>query len=75
MTRHVHLLPTPGETLEDPILADHVDSAASSLKSTSLIRSGFRAVLPESRLLGVIGRPAPDRRRPLLERLPAYRVR
>jgi len=59
---------------DDPILADHTDYATSGLKSPSLIRLGFLAVLPESRLLGVIGVLAPDRHRRLLERLSAFLV-
>lgn len=60
---------------DDPILADHDDYTASGLKSPSLIRLGFLAVLPESRLLGVIGALAPDRHRRLLERLSGYLLR
>jgi len=39
------------------------------LKAPSLIRLGFLAVLPESRLLGAIGTLAPERHRRLLDRL------
>ena len=60
---------------DDPILADHADYATSGLKSPSLILLGCLAVLPESRLLGVIGIFAPDRHRRLLDRLSAYLVR
>jgi mRNA interferase MazF len=60
---------------DDPILADHADYSASGLKSPSLIRLGFLAVLPDNRLLGIIGTLAPDRHRRLLERLSSYLVR
>ncbi|MBK1722153.1 type II toxin-antitoxin system PemK/MazF family toxin [Thiocystis violacea] len=60
---------------DDPILTDHADYATSGLKSPSLIRLGFLAVLPERRLLGVIGTLAPDRHRRLLDRLSAYLIK
>jgi len=57
---------------DEAILADHDDYTASGLKSPSLIRLGFLAVLPESRLIGAIGTLAPDRHRRLLGRLATY---
>jgi mRNA interferase MazF len=48
------------------------DFSASGLKAASLIRLGFRAVLPEDRLLGAIGALAPERHQRLLGRLSAY---
>lgn len=45
------------------------DYAASGLKAPSLVRLGFLAVLPESRLLGAIGAIAPERHQRLLTRL------
>ena len=60
---------------DDPIQADHDDYAPSGRKSPSLIRWGFLAVLPESRLLGVIGLLAPERQRRRLERVSVCLVR
>jgi len=57
---------------DDAILADHDDYTSSGLKSPSLIRLGFLAVLSESRLIGAIGTLAPDRHRRLLGRLATY---
>ena len=57
------------EGFDDPIRPGHDDYAASGLQAPSLIRLGFLAVLPESRLLGVIGALAPARHRRLLDRL------
>ena len=57
------------EGFDDPIRPGHDDYAASGLKAPSLIRLGFLAVLPESRLLGAIGTLAPERHRRLLDRL------
>lgn len=54
---------------DDPIQLEHDDYAASVLKTPSLIRLGFLAVLPEGRLLGAIGSLAPERHRRLLDRL------
>jgi mRNA interferase MazF len=45
---------------------------ASGLKAPSLIRLGFLAVLPESRLLGTIGTIAPALHERLLDRLRAH---
>jgi mRNA interferase MazF len=41
-------------------------------QAPSLIRLGFIAVLPESRLLGLLGAISPDRHRRLLQRLSAF---
>jgi mRNA interferase MazF len=57
------------EGFDDPIRPEHDDYVTSGLKAASLIRLGFLAVLPESRLLGVIGTLAPERHRRLLDRL------
>jgi mRNA interferase MazF len=57
------------EGFDDSIRPEHDDYAASGLKAASLIRLGFLAVLPESRLLGAIGTLAPERHRRLLDRL------
>ena len=57
------------EGFDDPIRPGHDDYATSGLKAPSLIRLGFLAVLPESRLLGAIGTLAPERHQRLLDRL------
>jgi mRNA interferase MazF len=48
------------------------DFTASGVKSASLIRLGFLAVLPASSLSGKIGQIAPERHRRLLERLASH---
>jgi mRNA interferase MazF len=45
------------------------DFPTSGLKAASLIRLGFLAVLPTSRLLGVIGRISSERHQRLLQNL------
>lgn len=57
------------EGFDDPIGPEHDDYTASGLKAPSLIRLGFLAVLPEGRLLGVIGSLGQERHRRLLDRL------
>ena len=57
------------EGFDDPSRPGDDDFVASGLKAPSLIRLGFLAVLPESRLLGIIGAIAPPRHRRLLDRL------
>jgi mRNA interferase MazF len=46
---------------DDSIISGHVDFESSGLKAPSLIRLGFLTVVPEARLLGVIGSLAPER--------------
>ena len=54
----------------DELIDQHAtDFARSGLKSASLIRLGFLAVLPKASFLGSIGSIAPDRHRRLLARL------
>lgn len=48
------------------------DFPASGLKAASLIRLGFLAVLPASRLMGAIGTLGAERQRRLLGRLSHY---
>lgn len=50
------------------------DFRNSGLISDSLVRLGFLAVLPQSRLLGSIGSISRDRHKRLLERLSRYLV-
>ena len=52
-------------------LADS-DFAASGLKSTSLIRLGFLAVLPRTSIIGSIGKISSERHKRLLRRLSEY---
>jgi mRNA interferase MazF len=58
-------------------VVDQTDSdfAASGLRTTSLIRLGFLAVLPRSAVIGSIGLVSPERHNRLLARLSAYLVR
>ena len=60
---------------DEPILGQDADFVASGLKAPSLVRLGFLAVLPETRLLGSIGTIGPERHRHLLKRLSTYLVR
>ena len=53
----------------------HPDFLASGLRSASLIRLGFLAVLPRSALIGSIGSISPDRHKRLLKKLSDYLVR
>jgi len=48
------------------------DFAATGLRTTSLIRLGFLAVLPRSSVVGSIGSVSPERHRRLLTRLSDY---
>lgn len=57
---------------DDLILAQDEDYTTSGLKAPSLIRLGFLAILPETRLLGRIGAIAPERHRRLLACLCAH---
>jgi mRNA interferase MazF len=54
---------------DDLIRAGDSDFAASGLKSSSLIRVGYLAVLPTSSFIGRIGTVSIERHRHLLERL------
>ena len=51
------------------------DFAISGLKSESLVRLGFLAVLPRSRIAGSIGSIASERHQKLLKTLSDYLVR
>lgn len=48
------------------------DFAATGLRTTSLIRLGFLAVLPRSAVIGSIGSVSPERHKRLLTRLSDY---
>ncbi|MFN2455043.1 MAG: type II toxin-antitoxin system PemK/MazF family toxin [Pyrinomonadaceae bacterium] len=51
------------------------DFPSSGLKSESLVRLGFLAVLPRSRIVGSIGSISPERHKRLLKTLSDYLVR
>src|SRR5215210_8397805 len=51
------------------------DFSSSGLKSESLIRLGFMAVLPSSRIAGSIGSISPERHKRLLKTLSDYLVK
>jgi mRNA interferase MazF len=58
-------------------IVDQTDSdfAATGLRTNSLIRLGFLAVLPRSAVIGSIGSVSPQRHRRLLRRLSDYLTR
>lgn len=59
----------------DEIIAPNdSDFAASSLVGKSLIRLGFLTVVPQSRIVGVIGAISSERHRGLLEKLSDYLI-
>lgn len=51
------------------------DFAGTGLRTTSLIRLGFLAVLPRSAVIGSIGSISPERHKRLLMRLSDYLIR
>ena len=51
-----------------------LDFAATNLRTTSLIRLGFLAVIPRSAVIGSIGSVSPDRHKRLLKRLSDYLI-
>lgn len=57
---------------DEIIERSHADYAMSGLKSPSLIRLGFLAVLPASAFVGSIGSISRERHRHLLRRLSEY---
>jgi mRNA interferase MazF len=59
-------------SFDETIEPSHSDFAASGVKSASLIRLGFLAILPVSSLSSKIGQIAPKRHRRLLERLTSH---
>jgi len=58
-------------------VVDQTDSdfATTGLRTTSLIRLGFLAVLPRSAVIGSIGSVSPERHKRLLTRLSDYLIR
>lgn len=57
---------------DEIISSSDADFVASGFKSESLVRLGFLAVLPRSRVMGAIGEISAERRRRLLKRLSDY---
>lgn len=66
ISTQLHLL---APELDELITPDDPDYRTSGLKSTSLVRLGYLAVLPHSEFKGRIGAVAPDRMSRLLLRL------
>jgi mRNA interferase MazF len=60
---------------DELISPSDADFAASGLRSESLIRLGFLAVLPRSSIIGAMGSVSPRRHRRLLKRLSDYLVK
>jgi mRNA interferase MazF len=60
---------------DEIISPSDADFAASGLRSESLIRLGFLAVLPRSSIIGSIGSLSSERHRRLLKRLSDYLVK
>ena len=54
---------------DEIISSEHKDFKSSGLLSKSLIRLGFLAVLPRSRIMGSIGSISPERHKRLLKTL------
>ncbi len=63
------------EGFDDILSTSDVDFAASGLKSASLIRLSFLAVLPNNRIPGSIGVISRERHRRLLKTLSDYLVK
>lgn len=57
---------------DELITQEDSDFAASGLVANSLVRLGFLAVIPHSKLIGSIGSISPDRHKRLLENLSNY---
>jgi len=63
------------KNFDDLITASDGDFVSSGLKGESLIRLGFLAVVPCSKIVGSIGSISPERHKRLLQRLSEYLVR
>ncbi len=57
---------------DERIAPDDSDYAHSGIRSESLIRLGYLAVLPQTAIIGTIGNIAPERLRRLLSTLAEY---
>lgn len=60
---------------DDIISPSDADFASSGLKSESLIRLGFLAILPRSSIIGSIGSISAERHKKLLQTLSVYLVK
>ena len=60
---------------DEIISPEHGDFTSSGLLSKSLIRLGFLAVLPRSRIMGTIGSISSERHKRLLKSLSDYLIR
>ncbi len=60
---------------DDIIAPADTDFASSNLKSESVIRLGFLAVLPRNSIIGAIGSISPERHQRLLKTLSDYLVK
>ncbi len=60
---------------DELILRSDSDFDKSSLKSDSVIRLGFLALLPTKDIIGTIGSISPERHRRLLKRLSEYLIK
>lgn len=59
---------------DEIIASSDADFMASGLKTTSLIRLGFLAVVPQGNIVGSIGEIAPERHQRLLKTLSDYLI-
>ena len=59
---------------DDVISSDDEDFESTGLRSTSLVRLGFLAVLPSAHIIGAIGSISPARHRRLLKTLSDYLI-
>jgi mRNA interferase MazF len=59
---------------DDVVDQSDADFASTGLRTTSLIRLGFLAVLPRSAVIGSIGSVSPERHKRLLTRLSNYLI-
>lgn len=60
---------------DEIISTTDADFSSSGLRSDSLIRLGFLAVLPRNKIIGKVGSISAERRKRLLKRLSDYLVR
>ena len=63
------------KTFDDIISSSDPDFSSSGLKSASLVRLGFLAVLPRNQIIGSIGSISSSRHRKLLKTLSDYLVK
>jgi mRNA interferase MazF len=62
-------------SFDETIVPSDPDFAASGLRTASLIRLGFLALLPRRTIIGSIGAIAPDRHARLLRTLSSYLIK